>query len=260
MLVHAKNIKFFELLNFYGIMANVMVDKQKVCNIINNLLNDEAGFQNGHWSSAQDFDIMLKKHGFIPIIEIYHKYKFPDGFDEQSFEQYVMQQVYIHIFDADRIMNPEKYMQKFFRGTAVPEQEQKQYLADMEKVTGHLSDEEKEYIVNYFCAEQPKAFDRIARFLPKLKVLNPEVIKINPKTIFDFMDLYVGMTSRFHPEDIEYFCSLPPEQHEQAINNQDKIMSVLGIKPNFVMAPYRAKQLIDGIVIQKQYLSQKQSI
>ena len=236
-----------------------MIDKQKVQTVIDDLLNKEAGFQNGHWSSAQDFDIVLKKHGFVPTIEIYHTYKFPGKFDEQSFEQYVMQQEYIHTFDPDRVMNPAKYIQKFFRGTTVPEHEQKQYLADLEKITGRLSDEEKEYVVHYFQTEQPKALARLSRYLPELKVLNPEIRDIKPKTIFDFMDLYVGMTSRFHPEDIAYFCSLEPTKHEAAIKNQDKAISVLGVAPNLLMAPKRLQQLIDGIITQKHSYS-KQNI
>ena len=229
-----------------------MINKQKVQNVINNLLKKEAGFQSGHWYSAQDFDDALRKRDFVPTIEIYHKYKFPDGFDEQAFEQYVMEQEYIHTFDADRIMNPEKYIQKFFDGATVPEQEQKQYLEGLKKLTEHLSDAEKEYVVQYFLAEQPKVLARLARLLPQLRVLNPEIKNIKPKSIFGFMDLYVGMTSRFHPEDIAYFCSLPAESHQQVIQDQGKTMSVLGVVPSFVMAPYRVKNLIDGIIVQKQ--------
>ena len=234
-----------------------MIDKQKVQDVINKLLNDEAGFQSGHWSSAKNFADTLHKRGFVPSIALWHQYKFPHGFDEQSFEQYVMQQEYIHVFDADRIMNPEKYIQKFFHGTTVPEQEQRKYLADIKKITENLSDAEKEYVVHYFQTEQPKAYPRLVRYLPELKLLNPQIKNITPKSIFDFMDLYVGMTSRFHPDDIAYFCALQPSEHERAIQDLDKILSPLGVWPNFLMSPDRARRLVDEFIIHKQKSTQR---
>lgn len=235
-----------------------MINNKNVQNVIEKLLTQEAVFQDGHWSSAHNFELAIKKLGFIPPVAISHQYKFPNGFDEESFERYVMQQIYIHMFDSDRITNPEKYIKKFFNGTTVPEQEQKQYLTELAKITGSLSNTEKESVIKYFLSLQPTALNNLARFLPELQQLNPEIrdIKFNNKSVFGFFDLYIGMTSRFHPKDIAYFCLLT--DNEKAIKRQDEAISILGlgISPHFLMEPNRMRQLIDGIIVQKQNLIQ----
>lgn len=231
-----------------------MINKQKVKNVIKNILDKEAVFQYGHCSSAKIFDTEIRKHGFIPNIILYHQYKFPIGFNEESFENYIMQQIYMYTFDINRIINPEKYIQKFFNNTVVSKSDQQEYLSKLINTTKTLSDEEKEYIVKYFQQEQSKAFIRISNFLPELKKLNPEIQDINPKNIFDFFDLYIGMTSQFFYEDIKYFCSL--NNHKEAEKNQDKIKSVLGFSPSFYIAPHRVQQLINGIIFQKQIQNQ----
>jgi len=247
---------FLHLCIFCGIITR-MIDKQKVHNIIEKILKENSGFQNGHWSSSQDFETELKKRGFVPPIEIWHQYKFPHGFDEESFEQYVLLQSYIHLFDSDEILNPERYTKKFFSGSTVPEQEQQNYLADLNKRVAQLTDEEKKYVVKYFLDEQSRALSNLTQFLPELRLLNPEIkdIKINTQSIFDVSDLYIGMTSRFHPEDIAYFCSLA--DHEPAIKEQDKKMSAIGVWSNFLMAPHRIQKLVDGIIIQKRKFIEK---
>ena len=166
-----------------------MIDKQKVHNVIKNLLDHEALFPyEQHESSAQIFYDKLLRHGFNPTIEVYHKYKFPKCYDETSFERYIFQQAYIHLFDPERVIDTEKYVKKFYASmdADVPEHLQKKYLADLLKITGTLSDEEKAYVTDYFMAEQPKAFPRIKAFLPELKKLNPEIADINPQKFFDF--------------------------------------------------------------------------
>ena len=58
------------------------MDERKVQKVIDNLLTKEAVFQNGHWSSAQNFEQLLNEKGFQSPIAISHEYKFPDGFTE----------------------------------------------------------------------------------------------------------------------------------------------------------------------------------
>ncbi len=228
-----------------------MIDKQKVQNVIKKLLDQEALYPyEKHDSSAQIFNTELRKHGFNPTIEIYHKYKFPKGYPEASFERHIFQQFYIYLFNPDRITNTEKYVQHFYEGTKVPKRLQMEYLTDLIKITGILSTEEKEYLVNYFLIEQPKAFSRMVAFLPEIKRMNPEIADTNPDKPLDFYNLYIGMTSRFHPEDIKYFSTLT--DFTQANKYTDKIKSVLGFAPGFRIAPHRAKQLINEIIIQKQ--------
>ena len=225
-----------------------MINKQKVQSVIKNMLNHEALFPyEQHESSAQNFDNELCELGITPAVEVCHTYKFPAGFDEASFERYIMQQTYIHLFDPDRILAPEKYIQRFYTGTDIPKPVQQAYLLDLLKVTDLLSDEEKEYIANYFLAEKPLAVVRMKSFLPELKKLNPEIDDINPQSAFDFYNLYIGMTSRFHPEDIKYFSTLT--DFDEADKNQALLKSVLGVDPQFRIAPHRVKQLIDDATV-----------
>lgn len=229
-----------------------MIDKQKVQNVIKNLLDHEALYSyEQHESSAQIFYDKLLQCGFNPTIEVCHEYKFPKGYDEASFEKYIFQQLYIHLFDPERVINTEKYVQRFYADmdAEVPEPMQKEYLADLLKVTGTLSDEEKEYVADYFRNEQPKAFPRMVAFWSEIKNSNPEIADINPQKPIDFYNLYIGMTSRFHPEDIKYFSNLT--DFETADKNQNKIETVLGFGPGFRIAPHRVQQLIDEIIAQK---------
>ena len=101
-------------------------------------------------------------------------------------------------------------------------------------------------------AEQSQSFSRMAAFWPKIKTLNPEVTDTAPQTPFDFYNLYIGMTSRFHIEDIRYFSTLT--DFEVADKNQNKIEVVLGFGPGFRIAHYRVQQLIDGIILQKEQI------
>ena len=229
-----------------------MIDKQKVQNVINYLLEHEALFPyERHESSAQIFYDKLLQNGFKPTIEVCHEYKFPNGYDEASFEKYIFQQAYIHLFDPERVTNTEKYVQRFYADmdTKVPESVQKNYLADLVKITDSLSAEEKLYVADYFMAEQPKAFPRMVAFLSEIEILNPEIADINPQKPFDFYNLYIGMTSRFHPEDIKYFSNLT--NFDESDKNQNKIENILGFGPGFRIAPHRIQQLIDGIILQK---------
>lgn len=225
-----------------------MIDKQKIQSVIKNLLNHEALFPyEQHESSAQKFGNELCKLGITSAVDVCHPYKFPAGFDESSFERYIMQQTYIHLFDPDRVLAPEKHILRFYADTSIPKSAQQAYLSDLLKVTDSLSYEEREYVVNYFLAEQPQAVVRMKKWLPELKKLNPEIDDINPRSAFDFYNLYIGMTSRFHPEDIKYFLILT--DFDEADKNQALLKSVLGVDPQFRIAPHRVKQLIDGVTV-----------
>ncbi|MCQ2562501.1 MAG: hypothetical protein MJ158_02720 [Alphaproteobacteria bacterium] len=233
-----------------------MMDKQKVKTVITYLLEKEAfpnfwmnfgprksGEHYGIYSApSQDFDTKLKKVKIISPVELWHKYKFPNGFTDKSFERYVYQQSYIRTFDADRIIAPEKYIHKFF---TVSKDKQKQYTKKLAFITCDLSDKEKEYIVNYFQNEKDKVFARFKKFLPKLKTLNPEIKDFNPKNVLDLEDLYLGMTSRFNFMDIKYFCGLT--DMNTANKNSDKLESLLGFGPGFHIEPHRLRKLIDAI-------------
>ena len=73
---------------------------------------------------------------------------------------------------------------------------------------------------------------------------------MNPQKTWDFYILYMGIASRFSPEDIKYFYDLT--DFEKATKNHNKIEDALGFGPGFWMAPHRTQQLIDGIIAQKQ--------
>lgn len=222
-----------------------MIDKNKVQKVIRDLLDHEAFDGLEHWfSPSQEFDTKLRQRGIVPNIEIYHKYKFPDGFDAESFQRIIIQLTYIYLFDSDRVMNPEKYIKNFYAKISVPEHIQQEYLSDLVKITGSLSTKEKECVVDYFLREQKQVVNRIKSFLPELKKLNPEIADINPQHIFDFYDLYLGLASFFHVDDIKYCLSLSAPDREKAGKELNKIKSILGVEPEFFMAPHRVQQLV----------------
>ncbi len=53
-------------------------DAKKIQRVISNILDKEAVFKNGHWSSAVNFERRLADDGFVPACPISHQYKFPD--------------------------------------------------------------------------------------------------------------------------------------------------------------------------------------
>lgn len=229
-----------------------MIDKQKVQQVIQELLEHEAlGPDAQYYSSAEIFAAKLKDAGILSPIEICHEYKFPNGFDEPSFQRYIFQQLWIHLFDPDRIINPKKYLQRFYDGTDVPAAVQQEYLDELLAVTGDLSAEERAYVADYFKAEQPRALPRMADLLPEIKRQNPEIADINPQDAFAFHDLYIGMASRFHPADIKYFIGLSFEDHDRVSNECSKIETLLGFGVGFCLSPARLQLLIDRIQDQK---------
>ena len=155
--------------------------------------------------------------------------------------------IYIYTFDSLRVINPEKYIQNFYAKTSVPKHIQQEFLSDLVKITGSLSNKEKECVVDYFLHEQKQVVNRIKNFLPELKNLNLEIADIHPKSVFDFYDLYLGMASLFNVDDIKYCLSLSVADREKAGKELDKIKSILGVAPGFFMAPHRVQQLLQGI-------------
>ena len=70
-------------------------DAKKIQRVISNILDKEAVFKNGHWSSAVNFERRLANDGFVPACPISYQYKFPDGiteadYEKKSNEQYVL--------------------------------------------------------------------------------------------------------------------------------------------------------------------------
>ena len=60
---------------------------KKIQKVISNILDKEAVFKNGHWSSAVNFERRLANDGFVPACPVSHQYKFPDGITEADYEK-----------------------------------------------------------------------------------------------------------------------------------------------------------------------------
>ena len=48
-------------------------DAKKIQRVISNILDKEAVFKNGHWSSAVNFERRLANDGFVPACPISHQ-------------------------------------------------------------------------------------------------------------------------------------------------------------------------------------------
>lgn len=233
-------------------------DAKKIQRVISNILDKEAVFQQGHWSSAVNFERWLSEDGFVPACKISHQYKFPDGITEEDYEKKVMNNMYyLGLFKPLRIENPELYVDYIFQGAPdVTADEKQQYLDFLNSVTGELNDEEKRKIIAHFTSNknQNAAWLNINNMVHEIKLLNPVLLGIPVNSLEDADDLLIGITSRFHPEDIKYFMTekKKPGGMDKIRQEQKLFYTVLDYSPNLFMAPSRIKQIVNGIILQKQ--------
>ena len=101
----------------YSIFGVFLIkNAKKIQKVISNILDKEAVFKNGHWSSAVNFERRLADDGFITACPISHQYKFPDGITEADYEKKVMNNMYyLGLFEPLRIENPELYVDYIFQ-------------------------------------------------------------------------------------------------------------------------------------------------
>ena len=239
---------------------------KKIQKVISNILDKEAVFKNGHWSSAVNFERRLADDGFVPACAISYQYKFPDGITEADYEKKVMNNMYyMGFFEPLRIENPELYVDYIFQGTPdATAKEKQQYLDFLNSVTGELNDEEKRKIIAHFTSNknQNLALMNMENMAREIKLLNPVLQDIPVNDYQNAYDLLIGVTSRFHPKDIKYFIITKRNKGLGWLNkiNQDQKLfyTVLDYAPNLFMAPSRIKRIVNGIILQKQNQSTRE--
>lgn len=234
-------------------------DTKKIQRVISNIIDKEAVFKNGHWSSAVNFEHRLAEDGFVPACPISHQYKFPDGITEADYEKKVMNNMYyLGLFEPLRIENPELYVDYIFQG--IPDataNEKQQYLDFLNSVTGELNDAEKRKIIAHFTSNknQNVALMNMENMVSEIKLLNPVLQDIPVNNHTNAYDLLIGVTSRFHPKDIKYFITKSNKGLgwlNKIHQDQKLFYTVLDYAPNLFMAPSRIKQIVNGIILQKQ--------
>ena len=235
-------------------------DAKKIQRVISNILDKEAMFKNGHWSSAVNFERRLADDGLVPACPISHQYKFPDGVTEADYEKKVMNNMYyLGLFEPLRIENPELYVDYIFQGTPdATAKEKQQYLDFLNSVTGELNDAEKRKIIAHFTSNknQDAALMNMENMVNEIKMLNPVLRDIPVNNHTHAYDLLIGVTSRFHPKDIKYFITTKRNKGLGWLNkihqDQKTFYTVLDYAPNLFMDPSRIKQIVNGIILQKQ--------
>lgn len=223
----------------------------KIQRTINTLKEKEAVFQSGHWSSAENFEAQLRADGFTPAIPISHTYKFPESLPEKECEDMAMWLIYIIFFNPVRIYDAKKYVEMMTAGTQMTDKEKNDWYDSMMQITGELNDSEKEQIVAFFERARRHAPADFAKLARNLQKLNPEVAdaKIDENSVRDLTDLVIGMTSRFHPDDIKYCLTL--NDMTIARKNQQKFDKLLGYSPHLFIEPKRVDKIINGIIMQR---------
>lgn len=230
---------------------------KKIQKVISDILDKEAVFKNGHWSSAVNFERRLADDGFVAACPISHQYKFPDGITEEEYEKKVMNNMYyLLLFEPFRIENPELYVNYIFQGiTDATAKEKQRYLDFLNSVTGELNDEEKRKIIAHFTSNknQKVALMNMENMVNEIKMLNPVLRDIPVNNHSDAYDLLIGVTSRIHPKDIKYFITHNGLDRLNEMDQDQKLFyTVLDYAPNLFMAPSRIKQIVNGIILQKQ--------
>ncbi|MDW3024114.1 MAG: hypothetical protein R8N50_00265 [Alphaproteobacteria bacterium] len=237
---------------------------EKIQRVISNILDKEAIFQQGHWSSAANFERWLAEDGFVPPCQISYQYKFPDGISEADYEKKIMNNMYyLAFFKPFRIENPKQYVDYVFQTDPdATDTEKQQYLDFLNSVTGELNDEEKQKIIAHFTSlkNQNAAWLNINNMVHEIKLLNPVLLDVPVNNLEDAQDLLIGVTSRFHPEDIKYFMTEKKKSGGMDKIRQDQKLfyTVLNYSPHLFIAPSRIKQIVNGIILQKQKLSTRE--
>ena len=92
----------------------------------------------------------------------------------------------------------------------------------------------------------------MVQFLDTMHRLNPEIanIRVSPLSLKDMYDLYIGMTSKFHPDDIKYFLETNDFAKRDEQNKEMK--KLVGFAPNVFIEPSRMQKIINSIKMQKQ--------
>ena len=236
-------------------------DAKKIQRVISNILDKEAVFKNGHWSSAVNFERRLAEDGFVPACPISHQYKFPDGITEADYEKKVMNNMYyLGLFEPLRIENPELYVDYLFQCEGASDataKKKQQYLDFLNGVTGELNDAEKRKIIAHFTSNKNQniALMNMENMVNEIKMLNPVLRDIPVNNHTNAYALLIGVTSRFHPKDIKYYitqCNKGLGRLNRMHQDQKLFYTVLDYAPNLFMAPSRIKQIVNGIILQKQ--------
>ena len=223
-------------------------DAKKIQRVISNILDKEAIFQQGHWSSAANFERRLANDGFVPACPVSYQYKFPDGITEADYEKKIMNNMYyLAYFKPWRIETPKRYVEYIFQFSPdATADEKQQYLDFLNSVTGELNDEEKRKIIAHFTSRenQNAAWLNINNMVHEIKLLNPVLLGIPVNNLEDADDLLIGVTSRFHPEDIKYFMTekKKPGGMDKIRQDQKLFYTVLDYSPSLFMAPSRINQ------------------
>lgn len=232
-------------------------DATKVLNVISNILEQEAMFK-GHWSSAENFERWLKEDGFVPGCKISHQYKFPNGISEEDYEKQITNNMYYFAFDPMRILDTKRYVEQMYKNIPDASAKEKQEILNFyNNITGELNDAEKQKIILHFTSAEnvDNARLKIKNMVREIKQLNPVLADIPVVSLEDAKDLLIGATSRYHPEDIRYFITEINKTGglDKIRQDQELFYSVLNYSPNLFMAPSRIKQIVDGIILQKQH-------
>lgn len=229
----------------------------KIQRVINDLFAKEAVFQEGHWSSLKNFEQELKKYGFKSPIPLYHDYVFPAGITEAVFENHIMKLIYVFYFSPLRILDPKAYAKSFNLDTNMADDEIVLFLDSMNKITGDLNKQEQNAIIEYFERKKRFVVPEMKRLLVEMKKLNPEIadINIDTESPASMYDLFVGMTSKFHPEDIRYFCT--KIDLDDARKRQHQIENIIGFSPNMFIEPSRIDKLVNSIILQKRNMMER---
>lgn len=218
--------------------------KMKVLNAIEKL-KQESTFQNGHWSSAQYFDEDLRKKGIVPPIELYHQYKMPDGYSEKEYEDYIMWLTELSFFEPDRILNIPKYVDKMTYGSDMSIQEKQDYENLLNKSLKNLNDEEKQEVVAILSKQKSSANQEIRKQIDIIKKLNPELKDI-PVLYGKEFDFLIGVTSKFHHDDIKYFLSIKDINQERA--EQEKFRKTIGMDTySLFIEPNRRQKILNTV-------------
>ena len=127
---------------------------------------------------------------------------------------------------------------------------------DLLEITDSLTDDEKQEVLQYFRDKREYVLPELQKLLAQMRELNPEILDINisEKNPIKMFDLFIGMTSKFHHDDIKYFCE--NRDFDISARNQDRIKEVIGFCPHYFMEPSRIDHLVSSLIIQKQKKAQ----
>ena len=170
-------------------------------------------------SSAQDLEKDLAKHGIKKTL--YYKYALPENMMPQKF------MTRIAVLDLCANFSALEHREIFFDNS--------------------LSLVEKFRLVKYIVSERMASRKKIDEYVKFVQFANPELSKLKIENDFDKFDILAGATFGFGPNDIEYFMKRK-ERREVVNSGREREMfkrfERFGIKPQYVLAPQTAKEVI----------------